>query len=146
MALTNKMDGDMSGDDKDDQNAGAGVSMHSSCATNTSRRAGITWGQNGHPSCTTAGRASSPGAPSTEEGEQQRKELKAIFNGGPEKLPYFLVQVGFYMKMMMEVFEFNTEQVYEVGALLEGKAAAWLVRLFEEQAPELQDFNQFKTA
>uniref|UniRef100_A0ACB8F147 Uncharacterized protein n=1 Tax=Sphaerodactylus townsendi TaxID=933632 RepID=A0ACB8F147_9SAUR len=31
---------------------------------------------------------------------RRRRELKAIFNGDPENLPYFLMQVGAFMRMM----------------------------------------------
>uniref|UniRef100_A0ACB8FCS5 Uncharacterized protein n=1 Tax=Sphaerodactylus townsendi TaxID=933632 RepID=A0ACB8FCS5_9SAUR len=73
----------------------------------------------------------------------RRRELKATFDGDPKNLPYFLVQVGANMSMMDDEYTNNAERVNNIGALLEGKAMAWLVGLFEEDAPKRHDFDCF---
>uniref|UniRef100_A0ACB8G034 Uncharacterized protein n=1 Tax=Sphaerodactylus townsendi TaxID=933632 RepID=A0ACB8G034_9SAUR len=42
--------------------------------------------------------------------------------------------VSSYMRMMRDEFETNVEQVYEVGAPLEGEDATWLTGLSEDNS------------
>uniref|UniRef100_A0ACB8FTI4 Uncharacterized protein n=1 Tax=Sphaerodactylus townsendi TaxID=933632 RepID=A0ACB8FTI4_9SAUR len=75
--------------------------------------------------------------------QRRRREPKAMFNRDPENLPYFLVQVGAYMRMMDDEYATDAERVYDIGILLEGEATAWLAGLFEEESPELRDLDRF---
>uniref|UniRef100_A0ACB8FTH0 Uncharacterized protein n=1 Tax=Sphaerodactylus townsendi TaxID=933632 RepID=A0ACB8FTH0_9SAUR len=43
----------------------------------------------------------------------RQRELKATLNSNLEVLPYFLAQVGSYMRAMSDEFENDAEQVYE---------------------------------
>uniref|UniRef100_A0ACB8FGT5 Uncharacterized protein n=1 Tax=Sphaerodactylus townsendi TaxID=933632 RepID=A0ACB8FGT5_9SAUR len=69
----------------------------------------------------------------------QNQEVQALVQAGAAGSS----TVGAYMCMMEEESANDAEHVYEIGALLEGEAAAWLVGLFEEDVPELRDFNHF---
>uniref|UniRef100_A0ACB8E6Z2 Uncharacterized protein n=1 Tax=Sphaerodactylus townsendi TaxID=933632 RepID=A0ACB8E6Z2_9SAUR len=101
------------------------------------------------PACTGNGGAAAGGVPAPATPvppapiPRRRRELKATFDGDPENLPYFLVQVGAYMRVMDDEYANDAERVYDIGALLEGQAVAWLVGLFEEDAPELRDLHHF---
>uniref|UniRef100_A0ACB8F1F5 Uncharacterized protein n=1 Tax=Sphaerodactylus townsendi TaxID=933632 RepID=A0ACB8F1F5_9SAUR len=79
-----------------------------------------------------------PQAPAGQAGRQRKKEeVKATFNGDPEKLLHF------YMQMMGGEFKTDVMRAYEVRTLLKGEATTWLVLLLEENALELQNFDRF---
>uniref|UniRef100_A0ACB8FZV5 Uncharacterized protein n=1 Tax=Sphaerodactylus townsendi TaxID=933632 RepID=A0ACB8FZV5_9SAUR len=77
------------------------------------------------------GAAPAPPAPRP----RRRRELKATFDGDPENLPYFLVQVGPYMCLMEDEYANDAERVNDTRALLEGEVEAcclqnWPKRIF----------------
>uniref|UniRef100_A0ACB8G3U7 Uncharacterized protein n=1 Tax=Sphaerodactylus townsendi TaxID=933632 RepID=A0ACB8G3U7_9SAUR len=53
---------------------------------------------------------------------KRRKEIKDTFDRGPQKLPYFLMQGGTYMRMLKDEHENDADRVNEIRTLLEGEA------------------------
>uniref|UniRef100_A0ACB8E7B8 Uncharacterized protein n=1 Tax=Sphaerodactylus townsendi TaxID=933632 RepID=A0ACB8E7B8_9SAUR len=75
-----------------------------------------------------------------------QKSFKVDFNGNPDELAFFLIQVGSYMEVHSDAFHTDRERVFEVGTQLCGEAANWLFGLVEEDSPEMYDLEQFLLA
>uniref|UniRef100_A0ACB8G550 Uncharacterized protein n=1 Tax=Sphaerodactylus townsendi TaxID=933632 RepID=A0ACB8G550_9SAUR len=74
------------------------------------------------------------------------KGFKVDFVRDPNKLAFFLIQVGSYMEVHGEGFQSDHERIFEIGTQLHEEAANWLVGLVEEDAPEIYDLEQFLLA
>uniref|UniRef100_A0ACB8FBP9 Uncharacterized protein n=1 Tax=Sphaerodactylus townsendi TaxID=933632 RepID=A0ACB8FBP9_9SAUR len=75
-----------------------------------------------------------------------RKGFKIDFNGDPNELAFFLIQVSSCMEIHGDGFRSDCDRVFEIGTRLQGEAANWLVGLVEEDAPEIYDLEQFLLA
>uniref|UniRef100_A0ACB8F3J6 Uncharacterized protein n=1 Tax=Sphaerodactylus townsendi TaxID=933632 RepID=A0ACB8F3J6_9SAUR len=75
-----------------------------------------------------------------------RKGFKIEFNGDPNDLAFFLIQVSSYLEIHGDDFRSDRDRVFEIGTRLGGEAANWLISLVEEDAPEIHDLEQFLLA
>uniref|UniRef100_A0ACB8G6Q0 Uncharacterized protein n=1 Tax=Sphaerodactylus townsendi TaxID=933632 RepID=A0ACB8G6Q0_9SAUR len=53
------------------------------------------------------------------------KSFKVNFNGNPDELGFFNIQVGLYMEIHGHSFYLDRERVFEIGTRLQGEAANW---------------------
>uniref|UniRef100_A0ACB8ET72 Histone-lysine N-methyltransferase nsd2 n=1 Tax=Sphaerodactylus townsendi TaxID=933632 RepID=A0ACB8ET72_9SAUR len=75
-----------------------------------------------------------------------QKSFKVNFDGNPDELAFFLIQVGSYMEVHGSRFYSDRERVFEIGTWLRGEADNWLVGLVEEDVPDLSNLEQFLLA
>uniref|UniRef100_A0ACB8F165 Uncharacterized protein n=1 Tax=Sphaerodactylus townsendi TaxID=933632 RepID=A0ACB8F165_9SAUR len=75
-----------------------------------------------------------------------RKSFKENFDGNPDELAFFLIQVGSYTEVHGSSFYSNWQRVFEIGTWFRGETANWLVRQVEEDVPELYNLEQFLLA
>ncbi|XP_048352940.1 WAS/WASL-interacting protein family member 3-like [Sphaerodactylus townsendi] len=72
-----------------------------------------------------------------------RVRLTTHFDGTQDLLPAFLVQVNAHMLQYGRQYLNDFERVCEIGSMLDGPAANWYVRLFQRQAAELRNLQDF---
>uniref|UniRef100_A0ACB8END9 Uncharacterized protein n=1 Tax=Sphaerodactylus townsendi TaxID=933632 RepID=A0ACB8END9_9SAUR len=75
-----------------------------------------------------------------------RVRLTTRFDGTQDLLPAFLVQVNAHTLHYGWQYLNNFERVCEIESMLDGPAANWYVRLFQHQAAELCNFQDFRLA
>uniref|UniRef100_A0ACB8E671 Uncharacterized protein n=1 Tax=Sphaerodactylus townsendi TaxID=933632 RepID=A0ACB8E671_9SAUR len=89
-------------------------------------------------------------APTYQQGPMSQREpqksFKVNFDGNPDELAFFLIQVGSYMEVHGSSFYLDQERVFEISTWFRGEAANWLVGLVEEDVPELYNLEQFLLA
>uniref|UniRef100_A0ACB8F8H9 Uncharacterized protein n=1 Tax=Sphaerodactylus townsendi TaxID=933632 RepID=A0ACB8F8H9_9SAUR len=72
--------------------------------------------------------------------------FKVNFDGNPDNLAFFLIQVGSYMEVHGGDLQSERKRVFEVGTQLRGEAANWLAGLVEGDAPEIYNLEWFLLA
>uniref|UniRef100_A0A670ZE00 DUF4939 domain-containing protein n=1 Tax=Pseudonaja textilis TaxID=8673 RepID=A0A670ZE00_PSETE len=95
--------------------------------------------------------AATPGAPvgSVIPGRRRALNLPPLevkFGGNPKDLGFFLAQVWSYMEEYEGEFTSEAAKVRCVTRALEGIAAEWMVTLYNDNSPQLQNLNVFMTA
>ncbi|XP_062829756.1 retrotransposon-derived protein PEG10 isoform X4 [Anolis carolinensis] len=77
---------------------------------------------------------------------REEMELRATFDGDPEKLPIFLFRVATFMTKWADTFANEMDKVQYVVDHLEGAAAEWFMALYDTNAPELNNLDAFMLA
>lgn len=73
-------------------------------------------------------------------------ELKATFDGNPERVNYFAMKVGIFLRAREDLFQDDAHRVSYVSSRLSGEAANWYMCLYYKRAPELQSLKDFMRA
>uniref|UniRef100_A0ACB8GEY2 Uncharacterized protein n=1 Tax=Sphaerodactylus townsendi TaxID=933632 RepID=A0ACB8GEY2_9SAUR len=84
-----------------------------------------------------------PLPPNSNAGRRPHRNFKVTFDGNPDELAFFMIQVGSYMEVHGAGFWMDRERVFELGTQLRGEAVNWLVGLVEGDALKLYNLEHF---